>query len=87
LGDDGNCDGTANGGCACVQGEMTTCAAEYGRQGDCGAYSLTCAADGRWPSENSSCTAATGDSCAPEGQCLGGVWNSPSATFDDVCFQ
>lgn len=87
LGDDGNCDGTPNGGCDCVQGQTTTCAAEYGRQGDCGAYSLTCAADGRWPSETSACAARTGDSCAPAGQCLGGVWDSPSATFDDVCYQ
>jgi hypothetical protein len=87
LGDDGNCDGTANDSCDCLQGDTTTCSAEYGRQGDCGAYSLTCSAAGTWPSETSACGAQSGDSCAPAGQCLPGVWDSPSVTFDDACFQ
>lgn len=87
VGDDGNCDGTPNGGCNCLQGETTTCSAEYGRLGDCGSYSLTCGANGAWPLESSACTAQTGDSCAAAGQCVGGVWDSPTVTFDSACFQ
>jgi hypothetical protein len=86
-GNDGNCDGVANGGCTCVQPATTTCGAEYGRQGDCADYTLSCGANGQWPAEATACAAQSGDSCAAEGQCLGGVWDDEAATFDDVCWQ
>lgn len=86
-GNDGNCDGVLNGGCECVQPATTTCAEEYGRQGDCGEYTLSCGANGQWPAEATACAARTGDSCAPAGQCIGGVWDSPTVEFDEACWQ
>jgi hypothetical protein len=87
LGDDANCDGTENGGCACIAGEASTCATEYQYQGDCGDYTLTCSQTGTWPSAATACAGQAGDTCAAPGQCLQGVWGDPDSTWGDVCWE
>jgi len=53
---DDDCDGEANEGCDCDQGQETTCEAEFGTGGICGGRVITCALDGNW-----SATACAGE--------------------------
>src|SRR5450432_3416582 len=68
LGNDDNCNGTANEGCPCNSGAVRTCAAA-GALGSCAAGQQACTTDGTWgacsikPAAKDTCTAANDDTC------------------------
>lgn len=47
-GDDANCNGTPNDGCACLMGNPARSCAADGARGNCGAGTETCTAAGKW---------------------------------------
>jgi hypothetical protein len=61
-GDDSNCDGQVNGGCACMVGSVKSCD-EVGLYGKCANGTVVCGDSGRWG--GCSITPSASDTCAP----------------------
>ncbi len=85
-GDDADCDGEENGGCACLAGQTSTCGARWGYEGTCAEYALACSNAGEWPTEATACSAKGNDSCAAPGECIGGIWDDDAVVWDEACW-
>jgi len=57
-GDNSDCTGGANQGCACVVGKTDNCGNVFSSKGICASVSLTCGSDGKWPG-SAACLAAS----------------------------
>ncbi len=64
-GDDSNCNGTANEGCACVSTDVPRSCAAAGALGNCAKGTQTCSTAGQWGA--CSVQPASADSCAVKG--------------------
>jgi hypothetical protein len=84
--DDGNCNGTPNDGCQCLEGAESTCGAVYQAQGECASRTVLCTSSGNWQSA-AECAAQAGQDCGATAQCAAGVFDAEGAVFDAVCFQ
>jgi hypothetical protein len=76
-GNDASCDGVANEGCACVNGQTKTCGEALRAKGECAKKMVVCV-DGKWP--ESSCVSAALETCADDGKdenCNGEVNEQP----------
>jgi hypothetical protein len=78
---DDNCNGSANDGCKCINGTVSTCGEVLPTLGDCLARSVTCT-DGLWPAFT--CTAQCND-CPANDPCAPGFCLDGQATFSCDC--
>jgi hypothetical protein len=59
LAQDEDCDGENNEGCQCAEGATSTCGQVHAALGDCSTRTVTCSADGAWPTADA-CASAPG---------------------------
>jgi hypothetical protein len=72
-GNDDDCSGTANEGCACLNGAVETCGRVHPSLGDCVDRQVTCT-QGAWPADacRATCNDCPAGACSP-GACIDGV--------------